>query len=166
MKVVPYEVAQSVQQLVYQSCEAMNQEVWSDYLRLCDPEKFQYRVVTYTPEIRREQLWADRDFKSMKSAFGLLPRHNSDHSKLTRHSTVQSIKYDPDTREAEAASSLTIYRTQVDGTMSYLDSGQTSLYAVGSYHDRILMSEQGPVLIERTVRLETRQLDVGSHKPF
>ena len=166
MKSAPYEVMQSVQDLVYRSCEAMNSEAWQDYLGLCDPQQFRYKVVTYTPEIRREQNWADRDFKAMKQAFTLLPKHNSDHAKLTRHANVQSVKYDPERQEAHVSSTLTIYRTQVDGTMSYLESGQTNLYAVGSYHDQIRLVDGNAVLVERTVRLDTRQLDVGSHKPF
>lgn len=92
MNNVPYEVMQSVQALVYRSCEAMNQETWNDYLKLCDTQNFRYKVVTYSPEIRREQDWADRDYKSMKSAFDLIPKHNSDHSKLTRHAVVQSVQ--------------------------------------------------------------------------
>lgn len=166
MNNVPYEVMQSVQALVYQSCEAMNQETWNDYLKLCDPENFRYKVVTYSPEIRREQDWADRDYKSMKSAFDLIPKHNSDHSKLTRHAVVQSVQYDPETQEARVASTLTIYRTQADGTMSYLEGGQTSLYAIGTYLDQIRIADSHSILVNRTVRLDTRQLDVGSHKPF
>lgn len=166
MNTVPYEVMQSVQSLVHKSCDAMNQETWNDYLQLCDTQNFRYRVVNYSPEIRREQYWADRDYKAMKSSFDLLPKHNSDHSKLTRHAVVQSVQYNPETREAQVRSNLTIYRTQEDGTMSYLEGGQTSLYAVGTYLDQIRITQDQPVLVERTVRLDTRQLDVGSHKPF
>lgn len=166
MKKVPYEVMQSVHDLVYESCRAMNAEAWNDYLSLCDSAKFRYRVATYTPEIRREQYWADRDFKMMKAAFDLQPRHNSDHSKFTRQAVVQSVKYDSEKKEATVVSSLTVYRTQNDGTMSYLESGQTSLYAVGEYEDTIALADVEPRLVDRVVRLDTRQLDVGNHKPF
>ena len=164
--VVPYEVLSAVQALVYSSCTAMNEEQWSDYLQLCDAQQFRYQVQTYSPEIRREQLWADRDFKSMKSSFSLLPKHNSDHSQLTRHAVVQELAYDAASEEARVTSNLTIYRTQLDGTMSYLDSGITTLYAIGRYIDRISIKGSEPVLMERIVRLDTRQLDVGSHKLF
>lgn len=163
---VPYEVLQAVQGLVHQTCLALNDEAWTEYLKVCDKQNFRYRVVNYSPEIRREQCWADRDYKALKAAFDLFPRHNTDHSKLTRHAVVANVQYDADKKEARVASNLTIYRTQEDGTMSYLEAGQTSLYAIGTYIDQIRIVDGEPVLVERTVRLDTRQIDVGSHKPF
>lgn len=166
MNHVPYEIMQSAHTLVYQSCAAMNEEKWDEYLKLCDAERFRYRVVSYTPELQREQYWADRNFKAMKSAFGLIPRHNSDHAKLTRHAVVQSVQGEPRSREVQVFSNLVIFRTEADGAMSYLESGQTRLFAVGSYIDLVAVGDGEASLIERTVRLDTRQLDIGSHKPF
>ena len=166
MRCLPQEVLQPIHDLVYKSCLYMNDESWKEYLSLCDPSSFRYRVTNYSPEIRKEQVWADRDYKAMKLGFDLLPRHNSDHSKLTRQVTIYSVDYDEGAKEANVVSALTIYRTQLDGTMSYIESGQTSLYAVGLYKDRIRLNGDSPKLLERTVQLDTRQLDVGSHKPF
>ena len=166
MACLPQEVLQPVHDLIYRSCLYMNDEAWNEYLALCDPQSFRYRVVNYSPEMRKEQVWADRDYKAMKSGFDLLPRHNSDHSKLTRQVCIYTVDYDEQAKEASAVSALTIYRTQLDGTMSYIESGQTSLYAVGLYKDRIRLNGASPKLVERIVRLDTRQLDVGTHKPF
>lgn len=166
MTYVPPEILQPIQDLVYRSCLYMNDESWKDYLSLCDAPSFRYRVTNYSPEIRKEQCWADRDFKAMKASFDLIPRHNSDRSKLTRQVQIYTVDYDPRSREASVVSALTIYRTQLDGTMSYIESGQTALYAVGLYRDRIRMTEDAPKLVERVVQLDTRQLDVGTHKPF
>jgi 3-phenylpropionate/cinnamic acid dioxygenase small subunit len=163
---VPADVLQAVQALVYESCSALNDESWSEYLKLCDPHDFRYQVVNYSPEIRREQCWADRDYKGMKAAFDLFPRHNTDHSKLTRHAVVSNVQYDADKQLARVSSNLTVYRTQEDGTMSYLEAGQTGLFAIGTYIDRIRIVDGEPILMERTVRLQTRQIDVGSHKPL
>ena len=166
MTYIPPEILQPIQQLVYKSCLFMNDESWKDYLALCDPQAFRYRVTNYSPEIRREQVWADRDFKAMKSAFDLMPRHNSDHAKLTRQVSIYTVDYDDAAREASVVSALTVYRTQLDGVNSYIDSGQTSLYAVGVYKDRIRVDPDAARLVERVVQLDTRQLDVGTHKPF
>jgi methanesulfonate monooxygenase subunit beta len=162
---VPPEILQQVQTLVYRSCLYLNEEAWKDFLGLCDPS-FQYRIVTFTPEIRRQQTWADRSYKNMKANFDLMPRHNTDRSKITRQVHVYTVDYDPAAKEARVVSSLTIYRTQLDGTNSYLDSGQTSLYAVGLYKDHVRFVDGVPKLIERVIELDTRQLDVGTHKPF
>jgi methanesulfonate monooxygenase small subunit len=162
---VPPEILQAIHRLVYQGCLYLNDEAWKDFIGLCDAS-FQYRVVAFSPEIRREQCWADRSYKVMKAHFDLMPRHNTDHSKLTRQVQVYTVDYDEATREARVVSALTIYRTQLDGINSYLESGQTSLYAVGVYKDRVKLVDNVPKLIERVVELDTRQLDVGTHKPF
>lgn len=162
---VPPEILQPIHALVYRSALLMNEERWKDYLALCDPS-YHYRVVNYSPEIRREQTWADRDFKAMKAAFDLMPRHNTDRSKLTRQVQVYTVEYDPQKQEADVVSALTVYRTQLDGMSSYIDSGQTSLYAIGLYKDRVRITDGVPRLLERVVQLDTRQLDIGTHKPF
>lgn len=166
MAYIPQEILQQIQGLVYRSALYMNEEQWKDYLSLCDSKAFRYRVMNYSPEIRREQVWADRDFKAMKASFDLMPRHNSDRSKLTRHINIYTVDYNEQAREANVVSALTVYRTQLDGTTSYIESGQTSLYAVGTYKDRIHLNGDGPKLVDRVVQLDTRQLDVGTHKPF
>jgi methanesulfonate monooxygenase small subunit len=166
MPYIPPEILQPIHDLVYRSCLYMNDESWKDYLSLCDPQVFRYRVTNYSPEIRREQCWADRDFKAMKAGFDLMPRHNSDRSKLMRQVQIYTVDYDAPSKEASVVSALTVYRTQLDGTMSYIESGQTALYAVGLYKDRIRITDDAPKLVERVVQLDTRQLDVGTHKPF
>lgn len=162
---VPPEIRQPVEAVVYRSALHLNNEAWKEFLALCDTS-FEYRVVTYSPEIRRTQTWADRSYKTLKANFDLMPRHNTDHSKLTRQLQVYTVDYDAAAREASVVSALTIYRTQLDGTNSYVESGQTSLYAVGLCKDRVRFIEGVPRLVERVIELDTRQLDVGTHKPF
>lgn len=162
---MPPEILQPIQTLIYRSCLCLNDEAWKEFMELCD-QSFQYRIVAYTPEIRRHQTLADRSYKNMKAHFDLMPRHNTDHSKLTRQVQVYTVDYDAATREASVVSSLTIYRTQFDGTNSYVECGETSLYAVGLYKDRVRFVDEVPKLIERVIELDTRQLDVGTHKPF
>lgn len=166
MSIPAPDVLQRIHTIIYESCLLMNEESWHEYLALCDPKMFRYRVMNYSPEIRREQCWADRDYNSMRAVIELLPRHNTDHSKLTRHVTVYSARYDEQAKEAAVVSALTIYRTQLDGTSSYRESGQTTLYAVGLYKDRVSLEGDEARFIERIVQLDTRQLDIGTHKPF
>ena len=60
---------------------------------MCD-EDFRYTIATYSPEIRRDMVWLDHDRKGMETLFGNLPKHNSDHSPLTRHATVYTVEID------------------------------------------------------------------------
>lgn len=160
------ETLQVVEDLIYESCLMANAEDWAGYLDLCDKGLFRYRIMNYSPEIRREQSWMIQDFKGMKTLFELLPKHNSDHSTLTRHATVQKVRYDPEKDEMSTVALVTIYRTQVDGTSAHFDCGKTSLFAVARYEDRIKVEDGLARLLSRTVRLDTRQLDIGSHYPF
>lgn len=157
---------QQVHELIYESCLALNAEKWYDYLALCDESKFNYTIVNYSPEIRREQCWMDRDYKGLKSIFDLLPKHNSDRSQLTRHATVYKVDYDLERKQARALTLVTIYRTQLDGINSHFESGATSLFAVGRYIDVIGLEAGEARLVKRVVELDTRQVDIGSHYPL
>ena len=106
-------------------------------------------------EIRREMVWLDHDRKGMETLFTNLPRHNSDHSPITRHATVYTV--DLNGSSAEVVSALQVFRTQLDG-------GATELFAVGRFHDSINLEKLK--LARRLVRLETRRLGYGYHIPF
>jgi hypothetical protein len=162
------EVRLLVSDVVYETCMALNAENWASFLEACDPQSFRYRIVNYSPEIRREQCWMDRDFRGLKAMIDLLPRHNSDHSPLTRHATVYKVSADEASGEIRATSQVAIYRTQLDGMNSHFDSGRTELFAIGRYEDRVNVPADGgrPRLIARTVVLDTRQIDIGSHLPL
>lgn len=159
-------VFHSIQALVHETCLALNDENWGGFLDLCDPETFRYEIVNYSPEIRRHQIWMDRGYAELKRLLELLPRHNSDHSQLARHVTVYKIKNTEEDDSYAAVSLLTVYRTQLDGVNSPIESGLTSLYAVGKYIDRVAVDARGVRLQKRTVCLDTRQLDIGSHYLF
>ncbi|MDP3515337.1 MAG: methanesulfonate monooxygenase [Sulfuritalea sp.] len=157
---------QQVHELIYESCLTLNAEKWNDYLDLCDKAVFNYSIVNYSPEIRRDQCWMERDYKGLKSIFDLLPKHNSDRSQLTRHATVYRVGFDPEQNVANALTLVTIYRTQLDGINSHFESGATSLFAVGKYMDVIGLDAGKANLKKRVVALDTRQVDIGSHYPL
>jgi methanesulfonate monooxygenase small subunit len=89
----------------------------------------------------------------------MLPKHNSDHSPLTRHASVYLVEYDEARKEASVVTSLVVYKTQLDG-------GATELFAVGKYFDTVSLEGDTPLLAGRNVRLDTRELGIGSHIPF
>jgi methanesulfonate monooxygenase subunit beta len=153
---VKSEQRQAIEELVYRSCLALDAKDYKAFLALCD-EDFRYTISTYSPEIRREMVWLDHDRKGMETLFTNLPRHNSDHSPLTRHATVYTV--DMNGSAADVVSALQVFRTQLDG-------GATELFAVGRFHDTITMQGNSPKLAHRIVRLETRLLGYGYHIPF
>ena len=151
---VKSEQRQAIEELVYRSCLALDAKDFKAFLELCE-EGFRYTISTYSPEIRREMVWLDHDRKGMETLFTNLPRHNSDHSPITRHATVYTV--DANGTAADVVSAIQVFRTQLDG-------GATELFAVGRFHDTV--SLQDLKLARRTVRLETRLLGYGYHIPF
>ncbi|TMS58872.1 methanesulfonate monooxygenase [Imbroritus primus] len=159
---------QVIDSIVYESCLAMNANDWAGFLALCEPESFRYRITNYSPEIQKDQTWMDRDWKGLKSLFDLLPRHNTNNAPLMRHATVYRAEHEADGDTVRVQTLFSLYRTELDGLNSHIVSGRTSLFAVGKYDDRIRLAADGESgrLVSRNVRLETRQIDVGSHIPF
>ena len=153
------EQRRAVEELVYRSCLALDAKDWDSFLALCDPA-FRYSIATYSPEIRREQVWLDHDKAGMTTLFGNLPKHNSDHSPITRHATVYTVDVPAGGDEAQAVSALQVFKTALDG-------GATELFAVGRFHDTVRLDGGGGArLVQRTVRLDTRLLGFGYHVPF
>jgi methanesulfonate monooxygenase small subunit len=150
------EQRQQIEELVYRSCLALDDRDFKAFLDLCD-EGFRYKVTAYSPEIRKDMVWLDHDKRGMETLFTNLPRHNSDHSPLTRHATVYTVKVQG--QEAEVVSALQVFRTALDG-------GATELYSVARLIDKVKLDGGTPKLASRVVRMETRQLGFGSHIPF
>ena len=150
------EQRQAIEELVYRSCLALDARDYQGFLDLCEKE-FRYTITTYSPEVRKDMVWLDHDRKGMETLFANLPKHNSDHSPITRHATVYTVEMGDG--EAKAVSALQVFRTQLDG-------GASELFAVGRFHDTVKLEGGGAKLARRVVRLETRQLGYGYHIPF
>jgi methanesulfonate monooxygenase small subunit len=150
------EQRQAVEELVYRSCLALDERDFKGFLALCE-EDFRYTITTYSPEIRRDMVWLDHDRKGLDTLLTNLPRHNSDHSPITRHATVYTV--DVADATATVVSALQVFRTQLDG-------GASELFAVGRLHDTVKLNGAGPKLAKRVVKLDTRLLGYGYHIPF
>ncbi|MBS0445896.1 MAG: nuclear transport factor 2 family protein [Proteobacteria bacterium] len=148
----------AISELIYATCTTLDDKQFNAYLELCDPA-FHYAITAYGPEIRKDMIWLEHDKAGMQTLFNNLPRHNSDHSPLTRHATVYSVKTDESGQRAEVVSALQIFRTALDG-------GATELFAVGKMHDKVTLEGGTPKLLDRNVRLDTRMLGYGYHIPF
>lgn len=149
---------QAIEELVYKSCLTLDDKNFKGYLELCDPE-FHYTITAYSPEIRQEMVWLDHDKTGLQTLLTQLPRHNSDHSPLTRHATVYTVQYENEAKQASVISAVQIFRTTLDG-------GATELFAVGKYHDTVKLDGGDPKLLKRVVKLDTRMLGFGYHVPF
>ena len=136
----------------------LDDKKFNDYLELCDAA-YHYAITAYSPEIRKDMTWLEHDKAGMQGLFTNLPKHNSDHSPLTRHVTVYTVEPSADGSQAQVVSALQVFRTTLDG-------GSTELFAVGKFHDRVSLTGAAPKLLSRNVRLDTRMLGFGYHIPF
>lgn len=148
----------TVEELVYQTCTALDRNDYSEFLGLCD-KQFEYKVTAFSPEIRRDMTWLDHNRAEMEELFNTLPKHNSDHAPLTRNAVVYKVSYDKDKKQASVVTALQIFRTNQDG-------GATQVFAVGKYYDTVSLDSEKPILIKRHVKLDTRDLGWGNHIPF
>ncbi len=152
------DVDSAVRGLIYRSCLRLDEGDFTGWLDLCAPE-FRYTITAYSPEIRKEMTWLDHDRDGMEGLFKMLPKHNSDHSPLTRHASVYVVDLNEEGNEATAITSVVVYKTAMDG-------GATDLFAVGKYFDTVNLEGEVPLLAGRNVRLDTRELGIGSHFPL
>ena len=148
----------AITELICNSCMALDDKQFNAYLELCDPA-YHYKITAYSPEIRKDMTWLEHDRAGMQALFANLPKHNSDQSPLTRHVSVYTVKEDTAARQAQVISALQVFKTSLDG-------GATELFAVGKLHDQISLTDAGPRLLAREVRLQTRMLGFGYHIPF
>jgi methanesulfonate monooxygenase small subunit len=148
----------AITELIHRSGLIMDKCDFKGYLDLCAPD-YQYRITTYSPEIRKDMTWLEHDKAGMKSLFDNLHRHNSDKSPISRHINVCLVDIDEAAGEADVTSTIEVYRTTLDG-------GETELFAVGKLYDKVALGQDGPALRSRNVRLDTRLLGYGYHIPF
>lgn len=148
----------AVEELVYQSCLLLDDKNYKGYLDLCS-EQFRYTITAHSPEIRKDMVWLDHDKTGLQTLLTQLPRHNSDHSPLTRHASVYTVTFDKSNKEAQVVSALQVFKTDLDG-------GATALFAVGKYLDSVVLDGDKPRLVKRVVKLDTRMLGIGYHIPF
>lgn len=138
-------------------CRLLDAEKYSQWLELCSPD-FRYVIQTYSPELRREVLWMDKDRQSLATLCEQLPQHEKYPGSLRRMIgwTVVVQRQSPDTLFVESA--FTAYHTDQYGT--------SILFCTGMYVDQISAEVGRFTLRSRLVQMDTRRLPFGSHVPI
>jgi 3-phenylpropionate/cinnamic acid dioxygenase small subunit len=126
------------------------------FLGLCTDD-VQYMVRVWSPEIRQDMLWFDHDRAGLTSLFAALPEHVLRPDRMMRHLGQSLIDMDG-VDAARIETSLAVFLTDVDG--------QSRVWAVGRYEDRVMRVDGQWRLAERVTRLQTRDLGIGTHVPI
>ncbi len=154
-----------VREAIYRSTILLDRQDWEGWLANCD-DSFQYAIRTWSPEINKDVTYLALDRKGLATMVKLLPKHNTDHSPLTRHTSVYTVDVDNETHSAKAVSSVIVYQTMLDGINSHIDAGESRLFLVGKYIDTFKIEDSKVTFLSREVRIENRRLDKGSHWPI
>ena len=147
----------AVRTLVYRSCLALDEEDFAAYLALC-AEKMHYRITCYSPEIRKDVILMNHDRAGLAALFESLPDHIKLPGHLMRHASVYEIKRVRNGTVAEATTSFMVIRTD--------DEGLSGVFAAGRYFDTVDVTRPVPMLTSRMVRLQTRDIGIGTEVPF
>ena len=156
---------EKVKNTIYAACIALDDQQWLDWIDLCDAD-FQYAIKAFSPEISADMTYLAGDRAHMDALVKMLPKHNSDHSPLSRHCVVYQVKVAEDGKSATARSSVAVYQTMLEGINSHVDAGESKVFMVGSYHDEFSIDGDDVKFTKRDVRLDTRRLDKGTHWPI
>ncbi len=148
---------EQVAELIYRSFLTLDDLDFAGYIDLCHSD-FKYKIGAYSPEIRKQMTWLEESRDSMKLLFESLPKHNSDHSRLSRLGNVYLMKKESN-GDWFALTFLQVFRTTLDG-------GASELFAIGKIKDTIREASGSPKLLNRDIQLETRMFGFGHHIPF
>jgi methanesulfonate monooxygenase small subunit len=154
-----------IRDTIYRATMLLDSQQWEQWLDLCD-EGFQYSIKAWSPEISHDVTYLELDRKGLATMIKLLPKHNTDHSPLTRHTSVYAVAVADDGRSAKAVSSVVVHQNLLDGVNSHIDAGESRLFLVGKYLDSFNIEDGKAAFVNREVRLENRRFDKGSHWPI
>lgn len=146
---------EAIAKLIYGGALRLDAEDFKGFMRQCS-EEFCYSIRAYSPELGQEMVWLEHDRKGMQDLFAMLPQHVRIKGRFKRHVSVYSVDRESEGR-ARAQSSVLLVYTDPDGN--------SKLFAAGQYEDLIETAGELPRLLERVVRLETRDLGPGLHIP-
>ena len=154
-----------VRNTIYRATILLDDQKWDEWLSLCD-DSFHYAIKSFSPEINVDMTYLQGSRKELSTMTKLLPKHNTDHSPLRRHTSVYTVDVADDGKTAKAVSSFVVYQNMLDGVNSHIDAGESRLFLVGKYHDEFKIADGKAQFVKRDVRLDNRRLDKGSHWPI
>lgn len=155
------ELRAALSDLVADSAQLLDERRFGEWLDLT-AASFHYRIEAYSHDIRKNMVWLDHDRNGMVALIELLPKHHTDGGDWLRQVSVGKVEAEGPSA-ASAVSSLAAFHTARDIGDAHVEGGTSRLLLVGRYHDRFTHDGARWLLSERVVRLQTRQLGVGSH---
>ena len=148
----------AIRRVIERGCRLLDAENYSEWVAAY-ADDFKYSIRAYSPEIRREVTWLEKDNKGLKLLFKQLPMHEKYKGQFRRILGWTDIVSQDDSAELFVVESgLCVYHTDLHGT--------SILYCTGKYQDQFRFESGVPVLCSGLVMMDTRRLPFGSHIPI
>lgn len=146
-----------VRKFLERGCRLLDSEDYAGWLASCSGD-IHYAIQAYSPEIRRDVIWLDKDRDGLRLLFEQLPMHERYKGVFRRMLGWTEAMVGDDPQTVMTDSGLCVYHTDIHGA--------SVLYCTGRYRDEIRIENGQPVLRARTVLMDTRRLPFGSHVPI
>ena len=145
---------EAVCDLVQRTAVLLDNEKFDDWLKLFDSEGT-YELSAYSPEIRRWMTWQLSDRETLQKMFKEVDEHVRDPARRRHVVSIPLLALDVD--QGRVTSHFSLFRTTPDG--------QSSLYMVGCYDDRIVKRGGAWLYVAHKIIVDTRMLDSFTHIP-
>lgn len=140
--------------LVQRTAALLDDEKFAEWLALFDSEG-SYELSAYSTEIRRWMTWQLSDRETLEKMLKNIDEHVRDPARRRHVVSVPLVELDAD--QGRVTSHFSLFRTMPDG--------QSSLYMVGCYDDRIVRRSGTWLYAAHKVVVDTRMLDAFTHIP-
>lgn len=145
---------QAVRDLVQRTAALLDQEKFDDWIGLFDEQAI-YELRAYSTEIRRWMIWQHSDRETLAKMLQEVSEHVRDPAQRRHVVGYPLVELDGD--QGQVQSPFALFRTHSDG--------QSSLYMVGNYDDRVVKRSSVWLYASHTVVVDTRMLDMFTHIP-
>lgn len=145
---------EAARELVQRTAMLLDDEKFDEWLRLFDSAGT-YELSAYSTEIRRWMTWQFSDRETLTKMLKDVDEHVRDPARRRHIVSVPLLELDVD--QGRMTSHFSLFRTTPDG--------QSSLYMVGCYDDRIVKRSGAWRYAAHKVIVDTRMLDSFTHIP-
>lgn len=146
---------EAIRDLVQRTAVLLDAEDFTAWLALFDGAG-SYELAAYSTEIRRWMTWQLSDVDTLARMLGEVAEHVRDPARR-RHVVGMPVVDLEGGDQARATAHFSLFRTSPEG--------QSSLYMVGCYEDRLVRRAEGWRYSRHKVIVDTRMLDSFTHIP-
>lgn len=145
---------EAVRDLVQRTAMLLDEEKFDAWLKLFDSEGT-YELSAYSTEIRRWMMWQHSDRDTLEKMLQDVEEHVRDPARRRHVVGIPLVELDGE--RARVTSHFSVFRTSPEG--------QSSLYMVGCYDDRVVKRSGAWLYVAHKVIVDTRMLDSFTHIP-